>query len=228
MTDSDRSGGKLPSSVALLLSASDHSERERAWQEFVERHSRLILSTARSMGGDYDAAMDRYSFVLEGLRANGFRRFRAYETNGRGKFTTWLVVVVRRLCVDFHRSRYGRVADLDPEDPVSADERRTRRALVDLLGEHADFSRLRVDHGGNPEHAARREELRGALAEELRELEDRDRLLLALRFENGLTAREIARIMDYKTQFHVYRRVNRVLALLKERLAERGIEDPHP
>ena len=60
------------------------------------------------------------------------------------------------------------------------------------------------------------------------ELEPRDRLLLALRFDDGRSAREIAAIMRFPTPFHVYRRLTAVLEMLKASLRRRGIEGPTP
>nr|MBA3521296.1 RNA polymerase sigma factor SigF [Gemmatimonadales bacterium] len=54
------------------------------------------------------------------------------------------------------------------------------------------------------------------------ELEPRDRLLLTLRFEQELSAREIAGLMGLATPFHVYRRLNRICEGLRERLSGNG------
>ena len=44
--------------------------------------------------------MDHYAFMLDRLQEDGFHRLRAFAGDGRGQFTTWLVVVARRLCVE--------------------------------------------------------------------------------------------------------------------------------
>jgi hypothetical protein len=83
--------------------------------------------------------MDRYAWVLDALRQDRHRRLRAFAAEGRGSFTTWLVAVVRRLCVDEHRHRYGR--------PAGWRARRgggrawSRRELVDLVGRGAGARR---------------------------------------------------------------------------------------
>ena len=53
-----------------------------------------------------------------------------------------------------------------------------------------------------------------------------DRLLLALRFEDGCSASEIARAMRFRTQFHVYRRLDVVLGMLRRRLRAAGMDGP--
>src|SRR5204862_509166 len=82
---------------------------------------------ARSLTTDHDAAMDGYAHVLERLREHDCRRLRGYAPDGRTKFTTWLVVVARRLCLDFHRHRYGRSDDPAPD---AAAARAARRRLA--------------------------------------------------------------------------------------------------
>src|ERR1041385_3155256 len=67
-----------------LLVAPDPEARDAAWSAFLEEHSRLILHVARSLSRDDDAVMDRYAFVIAALRADDFRRLRAYLADGRG------------------------------------------------------------------------------------------------------------------------------------------------
>ncbi|MGH2625337.1 MAG: RNA polymerase sigma factor, partial [Anaerolineales bacterium] len=62
----------------------------------------------------------------------------------------------------------------------------------------------------------------------LAELPPRDRLLVNLRFEHDLPAREIARLMGFPTPFHVYRRLNGLLEGLRKALRRRGIAGSGP
>ena len=185
-------------------------------------HSRLLMHAARGLSRDYDAAMDAYAYVLEQLRSDDFRRLRAYVSDRRSKFTTWLVVVARRLCLDRLRQRYGRETG---EKERGRDARLVRRQLVDLLTEQLDAAEL---HAGitqdDPEAELRAKELNLALAEAVGRLEPRDRLLLKLRFDDGLTAREIARTMRFGSPLRVYRRLGAVLADLRKSLGDRGIK----
>jgi hypothetical protein len=88
----------------------------------------LEEAVASSLGGDQDAVMDRYTDVLEQLRRNDCQRLRGYASDRRSKFTTWLVVVARRLCLDQHRQRYGR----DRNDPETASTRQADRSAQQL------------------------------------------------------------------------------------------------
>lgn len=210
----------LPPELSRLLDAADSAAQESAWETFVGAHSRLFLHVARSLERDHDAAMDAYAYVLEQLRQDDLRRLRAYAADGRSKFTTWLVVVIRRLCLDHRRQRYGRA---DPQ-PENREARAARRRLVDLVGDEIDVDRLAASPQRTPMGELEARELRGALAAALAALEPRDRLLLKLRFEDELPAREIAALMGFPSLFHVYRRLNALLDVLRAGLARRGIE----
>jgi RNA polymerase sigma factor (sigma-70 family) len=205
-----------------LLNAPDPPTRDTAWDAFVAVHSRLLLHTARSLNHDHDAAMDGYAYVLEALRENEYRRLRAYAPDGRSKFSTWLVVVARRLCLDFHRQRYGRARDTGTD---AREARAARRRLVDLVAEDLDASGQSPISLADPQADLLGREQSAMLDGALRGLPPGDRLLLTLRFEEDLSAREIAQVMGMATPFHVYRRLNAVLGSLRQSLRRRGVED---
>lgn len=232
----DRPESGLPDAVRSLLSADDEAAEATAWSAFLDSYSRLILYIARKSCSGRDAAMDRYTYALEQLRRDDYARLRAYEADDRARFSTWLAVVVRRLCTDFHRKKYGRYESADGEDTADSEggvadpaelARRTRRRLVDLVGEAVDIEAL-GDHRKDPERGIRLRELRGALVRAVDGLEARDRLLLSMRFADERSARIIADAMDYPSQFHVYRRLKKVLARLRDDLEGRGIDGPAP
>ena len=170
--------------------------------------------------------MDAYAVVLEQLREHDGRRLRAYRADGRSKFTTWLVVVARRICVDYLRQKYGRY------EPASRDaaniDRTSRLALVELVGGDVDPTSIADDHAALPDEAVRTEELRARLEGAVRELSDDDRLLLKLRFDDDLSASAIARLVGMPTAFHIYRRLNGLLAQLRAQLSAQGIESAEP
>jgi RNA polymerase sigma factor (sigma-70 family) len=208
-----------------VLAAATDLARDHAWEGFARAYTPVILRVARSLGGDADAAMDRYTYALERLREDDCRRLRAYARPGAGEFTLWLVVVVRRLCLDHYRERYGRpqrAASGSPVPPGSAD-RAGRRRLADLVAERTDPALLATSTRAPDEELVRRERL-AALASVLERLPPSDRLLLRLRFGEELPAREIAGIMHFPTLFHVYRRIDKVLTELRAALGSLGVE----
>jgi RNA polymerase sigma factor (sigma-70 family) len=169
--------------------------------------------------------MDRYAFILEGLRQRDFERLRTFVADGRGRFTTWLVVVSRRLCEDFRRRTYGR-----PQGSSSAAEASAalRWRLVDPVAEGLDPDLIADPGPLGPEMEVRLAERRDALAEALSGLSAEDRLMLQLRFEQDLSAREVAELLGIPTAFHVYRRVRKLLKPLRITLRSLGVRDPSP
>jgi RNA polymerase sigma factor (sigma-70 family) len=216
----------IPPTLRDLLDVSDSAAREAAWEAFVANHSRLILHTIRRHGGSHDVVMDRYALVLERLQADDFRRLRTWAGDGRSRFTTWLVVVVNRLCHDEHRSRYGRNR---PAGAAAQEARARRRKLADLVADEIQPDRLSAESGAvagrdDPEAALHAAELSNELARQVAALSPVDQILLTLRFRDGLSASRIAGLMSLPTPFHVYRRLNQVLETLRQALKARGID----
>lgn len=211
------------SQLVPLLRAQDATQSDHAWDAFLSSYGHLLLRTAQYTHRDHDAAMDAYAYVLEHLRQDDFKRLRAFKGRGEDHLSRWLVVVARRLCLDFRRQRYGRNRDSTPDT-----DRQARRRLVDEVWDARDPAELPGSSNSNPEWQLRNQECQEALAEVLEQLDPRDQLLLALRFENGLSARQIAGIMHWPSTFHVYRRLNKLLPDLRSRLRERGVQDPNP
>lgn len=217
-------GPPLPTSLARLLGATGAAARDREWEAFVREHSGIVLHTCRSLARDDDAVMDGYAHVLEALREDDHRRLRAYAPDGRTRFTTWLVVIVRRLLVDHHRHRYGRPRS---DDDAARDDRAARRRLAELAADDVDPDQL-PSPSVAPDADVRRAELERALERALAELDPPSRLLLVLRFEDGRPVREIAPLVGAPTVFHVYRRIDAALARLREAMARQGVHDPDP
>jgi len=227
----DREQPGLPPEVSRLLDARTPSGVDAAWGEFVAVYSRLLVHVARALTSDRDAAMDAYTHVLERLREDDLRRLRTYEAHRRIKFTTWLVAVVRRLCHDWHRQRFGRARAESSDSAKVALER--RRRLATLMSEAgldagADLVDTQTEENGGPEGNLRAIELSGALEEVMATLAPADQVLLRLRFDDDLSAQQIARTLRFPSQFHVYRRINALLATLRDALRARGVESSTP
>jgi RNA polymerase sigma factor (sigma-70 family) len=211
--------------LSALLSSRNPAERERAWREFVTGQSRLLLHVARALGGDHDAAMDRYAFMLEALERDDFRRLRSYVADSRCSFSTWLIVVARRLCLDHHRQRYGR-SQAGTEEASA--RKRERRQLTDLLGDELALATLESSDDGAPDLILQRNELLAALREAVAGLDCEDRLLLRLRFEEDISVPAIARLWNEPSPFKLYRRIDKLLADLRGRLERAGVQDEVP
>ncbi len=173
----------VPLDLEGLLGASDGQARDEAWAGFLATHTRLLLHTARSVTDSHDAAMDAYTYLVEQLRSDDYRRLRAYSPDGKSKFTTWLVVVARRLCLDHHRQRYGRARE---STQPRRDARALRRRIVDLVVDEVDPARTAAPEDGRPDAALESEELAAALESGVAGLTARDRVIIALRFQDDL------------------------------------------
>ena len=213
---------RLPDPLARLLNGADPAGQGHAWEDFLDEYSPLLLRVARSVTRDHDEAMDAYAFVLEGLRQDDLRRLRVFSADGKSRFTTWLVVVAKRLCHDHHRARYGQ-----SRGGTRSQSFNTRARLVDLVSVELDIGRLPAG-GRSPEAELRSQELRDVLKKVLKGLASEDRLLLARRFEDGLPIREIGELMGGSSVFHVYRQLNRVLKTVREVLIQSGVDGPTP
>jgi RNA polymerase sigma factor (sigma-70 family) len=193
-----------------------------AWSDFAREYTALLMHVARSTCRGRDEAMDAYAYLLEKLSDDSCRKLRAYSSDPRTKFTTWLVVVARRICIDHHRVKYGRVRN---EESKAERERLGLRRRLEELSEGAEFAdAIPDDNAETPAEALERAELSSELRTLRESLPPADRLLLAMRFDDGLSAAEISTILHFPSQFHVYRRINALLAELKTRLKERGYE----
>jgi len=218
----------VPAVLERLLHASEPATSEAAWSAFVSAYSRLLLHVARSGGREYDAAMDRYTQVLEQLRQDDCRRLRAYAADGRSEFTTWLVVVAQRICLDHGRHRYGRYRLASDESAARGEDHAARRRLVDLIGAEVDLAALADPGRVDADDAVRLAEMHRSLQAALTSLAPADRLLIKLRFEDGLPMPEVAANLGMPSRFHAYRRLTEVLDLLRRALERVGVREAEP
>jgi RNA polymerase sigma factor (sigma-70 family) len=214
--------GTAPLELGQLLRAPDEAVREAAWEKLIAAHTRLLLAVARSFGGGHDEAMERYSYILGKLREADFRRLRGFRKDAGASFPTWLTVTARRLCLDYHRARYGRHRATHNSNE-SDSLRGLRRALEDSSGPPFDTDLL-PDSTASAELNAVRGERDAGLRTELALLTPRERLLVTLRFEDDMTAVRIAGILGLPSPFHVYRQLNTVLGKLRLALESHGID----
>jgi RNA polymerase sigma factor (sigma-70 family) len=94
--------------IAVLLEGLHSSNACDAWVEFLESYGPALYQTAVAYTSNQDAAADCYVYICEQLAHKRFRRLLKFNPKGRASFTTWLRVVARNLCFDWHRSQSGR------------------------------------------------------------------------------------------------------------------------
>ena len=151
--------------VAPFLEKLREGDAEEAWTLFVDCYRRLIFAVIRRYATEADEMMDLFAHICGQLREHDLARLRRYRHDSvrRAAFSTWLVVVLRNLIVDWYRQRDGRPrrsppAGLTPlglaiyqrvfvEGRAHADTYELIRQHSDPLLIHGDFLReLRVVH----------------------------------------------------------------------------------
>lgn len=111
----------------------DAGHVDAAWTEFIERYHRLIDATIRRSLPEHDDALDAVAHACEQLSSGDLARLRKFSERSidGAKFTTWLVVVVRNLTLDFIRERDGRPRAMPPSDLSEIRQRIYQLVLLD-------------------------------------------------------------------------------------------------
>lgn len=208
-----------------LLSAESDVARARWWDAFIDEYTPLIMHVAKSIGGDHDAVMDRYVFVVDALRDHEYKRLRSYNPEEGARFSSWLLVVARRLCMDQYRARYGRVQS---DTHAAESNHRARRALSDLVSDELALESVEDVQTGDPDFVLRQSDLTQRLESALASLPTADRLLLRFRFEDDLSVPRIAQLIDAESPFVVYRRLDKILRILRKSLEDSGVSESLP
>lgn len=95
--------------IAVLLEALRSQNARDAWVEFLDAYSPVLYQTARACTYNQDDAAECYLHICERLARDSFRRLLKFKPEGKASFATWLRVVARNLCLDWHRSQSGRI-----------------------------------------------------------------------------------------------------------------------
>ena len=94
--------------IIEVLAGLRSREPQKAWAQFIQEYSSLIFQVVRHFEHDHDDAADCFQFVCERLSEKSFRRLNEFKVDGPAKFSTWLRAVVRNLCLDWQRRKFGR------------------------------------------------------------------------------------------------------------------------
>jgi RNA polymerase sigma factor (sigma-70 family) len=94
--------------IDLILEKLGSPDSGEAWSSFLQEYGEIIFQVIRHFESDSDDAADCFQFVCERFCEARFRRLRRFQASGPAKFTTWLRAVVRNLCLDWQRKRFGR------------------------------------------------------------------------------------------------------------------------
>lgn len=170
MSVHSRTVGKLPA-----ISTEDQG---KAWDRFLTDYASLILQVVRLFERDPDRADDCFVFVCQQLQRDGMRRLRRFDEGGTASFSTWLRTVVRNLCFDWRRKRFGRPRPFRAITRLAAADQEVYRAVY--LRGLTECEALEAVRLSFPEFT------RAALGESLerigRSLSPRQRWLIASRY----------------------------------------------
>jgi len=259
-------------SIETLLKSLDSPDAEDAWGQFLTDYSQHIYQVVRRFEHDADNAADCFQFICEQLFENRSKRLRKFRGEGPATFVTWLRAVVRNLCIDWQRKKFGRprplraiarlpvfdqevfrlvyeratplaecLAFLEAEFPHTTMTRiqESRARIDELLTTNQRWLITRRVHSGNgnettsldhpetfladltdsepdPETLAISNERITRLRRALAELQPQERLLIRLRFEEGLTLGKTAELLDLGNAQRVDRQVQEILKRLEK------------
>ena len=257
-------------SIESLLKDFDSANAENAWGQFLSDYSPLIYQVIRHFEPNPDNAADCFQFVCEKLFENRSKRLRKFKGNGSATFATWLRSVVRNLCIDWQRKRFGRqrqfrsiarlpVFDqevfrlvyeratppheclemLAPKFPNTTIARisESRARIDELLTVNQRWLLTKRHYSGNgnetesldqpesflleladkkptPEAMAIINERKSKLRQALAQLQPQERLLIRLRFEEGLTLTKTAELLGLGNAQRADRQVQDILTRL--------------
>lgn len=152
-----------------------------AFAALCARHRRRLNRIIAHHISSPDDRDDLYAEIIARLYEHNKRALRAWKPVA--PFIAYLTTIATRHCVR-ELKRKGRLQTTSLNAPQDSEE---TRELLDLL--------VVPDDSGGPDTALIREEIHRALAQTMARLSEIDRLILKLRFEDGLDSPAIGRVL---------------------------------
>src|SRR4051812_27709351 len=144
---------------------------DRAFEELVERHQRLVVGTVGRMLGSHSDAED----IAQQVFVRVWKSAKRYEP--RAKFTTWLLKITRNLVFNELRRRKRHATTPLQPDPA---------------GEELQIADQREQ---TPDASLLEQELQRAIAAAIGELRESQRMAVVLRRYEELSYEEIAEVL---------------------------------
>lgn len=187
----------------------DASERDlRAFDQLYREHVDRMFRLAQRLCGHVDDARD----LVQETFLNAYRRYGQFR--GEAQVSTWLYTIASRACLRMRRRRKGEPArelSLDEFIPTSEGELRLQIPIQGLT----------------PEEALEKKELKRALNAAIQRLPHKYRLVLVLRDMEGISAREVGKIMGLNERA-VKSRLHRARLFVRKELSARGVPVAEP
>jgi RNA polymerase sigma-70 factor (ECF subfamily) len=197
----------LPPGDSFLVKRAQEGD-ESAFAELVRRYERKAYNICYRMLGNEDEASEALQDAF--LRAYRFLK----KFKGKSSFYTWLYRIATNVCLT--RLRKRKTASITSWDGTQKNNGvwRSRPIFVssDVIGEIPDASQ-------SPERLMRQKELRRALSQAVDELPVDFRSVVVLRDFEGLSNREVSKILNLSVPA-VKSRLHRGRLFLRNRLGQ--------
>jgi len=262
--------GELQHDISGLLHRLNSADSGAAWAEFIDRYTPRIMNLVCQFEFQQERGNECFLYICEKLCEHRFKRLQKFNVQGKASFQTWLGAVVFNLCVDWHRSEFGRVQMLPAISALPAFDRKvyqlsfdqalpletcfqtlkadfpdlTRQQLSSAMGRVYNALtprqrwqinvRLRQRKPGKtdpyllpnletgPEDSARLRQESEDLQLAMGKLSQNQRLLIQLRFRQGLTLKKISEVMQLGDPFRARRKLQAALDLLSDYMQVRN------
>ena len=169
------------SETKLWVTAAQRGERLALAKLLARCHPHLRRWAEARMGPDMKAKADPDD-ILQEVYMDVARQICRFEDRGPGSFMSWVRAILSQRLVDARRAAHYQVRDVDREVPIK--------------GGAADSCWNLLDHvytdSGTPSRIIRRQEALEALLASLPGLSETYRLVIQLRFLDGLSVTEAA------------------------------------
>lgn len=197
----------LPPPDSLLVKRAQE-EDDAAFAELVRRYERKVYNICYRMLGSEEEASEALQDAF--LRAYHFLK----KFKGKSTFYTWLYRIATNVCLT--RLRKRKTALTSPYEDVGSNGKIRKRKPIfvssDVIGEIPDASK-------SPERLVRQRELREALNQAVNELPNEFRTVVVLRDFEGLSNREVSKVLNLSVPA-VKSRLHRGRLFLRNRLEQ--------
>lgn len=140
----------------------ERGDTDGAWAVVERDHGRLVRSVIRRLVDQPELVEEAFSVVVTALTINEFAKLRRYsrEDPSGASMASWLVVVVRRLVIDWLRREHGRSRNTVPTDLEGRRRAMYVARCLERLTATETYEVLRTDRETHPTFATFLRELR--------------------------------------------------------------------
>lgn len=197
----------LPLPDSILVKRAQTGD-DAAFAELVRRYERKVYNICFRMLGNVDEASEALQDAF--LRAYHFLK----KFKSKSSFYTWLYRIATNVCLT--RLRKRKIALTTSLEELNADEEPQRRKAIFVSSETIDEI---PDASQSPERLVRQKKLREALTQAVDELPPDFRSVVVLRDFEGLSNREVSKVLNLSIPA-VKSRLHRGRLFLRNRLEQ--------